>query len=138
MPVLRLVREKAEATDFPLLTTEISIGRHQANAVVLEGEDISRKHARITRKDEDYILTDLDSHNGTLVNGQIVRSVKLKSGDEIRIGKYRLVFVAEAGPETRPPLPASPPTSEVTQETLHETITSRGGLLAFFRKIALF
>jgi subfamily B ATP-binding cassette protein HlyB/CyaB len=138
MPVLRVFQEKGEASDFSLRKTEILLGRQKGNDIVLEGQDISRKHARITQNGVDFILADLDSHNGTLVNGQAIQSIKLKDGDEIRIGKCRLIFVAEAEPLTEEAVPLPAPATKLTREVLEQTITSRGGLLAFLRKIPLF
>jgi len=137
MSYLRIIRDKGEASDFSIQKIEISIGRLKGNDIVLEGDEVSRKHARITQKEADYILTDLDSHNGTSVNGKAVQSVKLKDGDEICVGNHKLIFVTEAEPQTREAVPAPAPTAEITKEVLQQTITTRGGLFAFLRKIPL-
>ena len=138
MPVLQILRDKGEASDFPIQKVEISIGRSEGNDIVLEGTLVSRKHARITQKEADYILTDLDSHNGTSVNGQAIQTVKLKSGDEIRVGTHRLIFVAEAEPQAQEVVPVPVPAAEIPREVLQQTISGRGGLLGFLRKIPLF
>ena len=74
----------------------ISIGRSRDNDVVIENLGVSRNHARI-RKLEDgrHILSDLNSANGTQVNGLKAARVELRNGDTISIGKYRLIFNVE-------------------------------------------
>lgn len=71
---------------------ELTIGRAYSNLLRLEGEEISRVHAIVYRRGEDYILRDLDSKNGVLLNGQKVANALLGKGDEIQIGPHLLVF----------------------------------------------
>lgn len=74
------------------LGPEVTIGRAYSNILRLEGEDISRVHAIIFRRGEDFILRDLDSKNGVYVNGTKVPTAVLAQGDEILIGKYAMLF----------------------------------------------
>jgi predicted component of type VI protein secretion system len=78
--------------DFSLDEGSQTIGREPGNGVVLENLLVSGYHARIDKAGKDYILTDLQSKNGTLVNGERISSAKLKDGDQIGIGKHTLVF----------------------------------------------
>lgn len=71
---------------------ELTIGRAYTNLLRLEGEEVSRVHAIIYRREDDYILRDLDSKNGVYLNGQRVMSSIVVPGDEIQIGTYTLVF----------------------------------------------
>ncbi len=75
-----------------LQTAPISIGREQDNDVVLNHPQVSAHHARFTREEGTYRLTDLNSTNHTYVNGLSVTSLLLKADDEIRIGPFKLIY----------------------------------------------
>ena len=70
-----------------------SIGRHGANSLQLEDHGVSRQHCIFTRSGNHCELKDLESRNGTFVNGAPVTVQQLESGDEIRIGGSLLVFL---------------------------------------------
>lgn len=87
--------------NWPLNDERTGIGRDPSSDVVLADDDVSRHHARILRKHGKYYIEDLDSLNGTLVNGEPVYTSKLEPSTEIRIGPYRLRLIpasAEPGP----------------------------------------
>ena len=68
-------------------------GRAESCEILLDDISVSRIHAEFTRTANGRIaLRDLNSLNGTYVNGVRVESVTLSSGDEVQIGKYKLVF----------------------------------------------
>jgi pSer/pThr/pTyr-binding forkhead associated (FHA) protein len=69
-----------------------TIGREPGNDIIVENLLVSGYHARIDAAGKDYVLTDLQSKNGTFVNGEKITSTKLKNGDQILIGKHTLVF----------------------------------------------
>ena len=85
-----LVREYA--LDRPVLT----VGRHQENDIVIDHMGVSGTHARVTVDGQSVILTDLQSTNGTYVNGRRVTEVELRPNDWISIGKHILTFKAGA------------------------------------------
>jgi pSer/pThr/pTyr-binding forkhead associated (FHA) protein len=75
----------------------LSIGRDPQNDTVIVHPAVSRFHARITRRDGAFVIADLNSTNGTFVNGErVVGERILQPGNAIRIGPCRLVFGAEA------------------------------------------
>jgi pSer/pThr/pTyr-binding forkhead associated (FHA) protein len=74
------------------LTIPVTIGREEGNALRLNDERVSRYHAKIQYEDGDIILTDLDSTNGTRVNGQTVQIRRLRAGDQVSIGRTMLLF----------------------------------------------
>ncbi len=90
----------------------VTIGREEGNALRLNDERVSRFHAKIQCEDNDIILTDLDSTNGTKVNGSTVLIRRLRAGDQVAIGRTMLLFgtmeeiearrkaVAQQAPET--------------------------------------
>ena len=71
------------------------IGRLPSNDIVLEDKLVSRSHAEIVRRGRDILVVDLDSYNGTFVNGAKVKEVKLANKDEIAIGKTTFRFEEE-------------------------------------------
>ncbi|MBX7246829.1 MAG: FHA domain-containing protein [Candidatus Sumerlaeaceae bacterium] len=71
----------------------ISVGRSRDNDIVIENLSVSRNHARIRRQGGKYVLTDLNSANGTLVNGVKVSKTEIVDNDVIALGKHRLQFV---------------------------------------------
>jgi hypothetical protein len=84
-----------DATRWPLDRDTVTIGRGPDNQVVLPDREVSRHHAQIRHEGGRYVLVDLGSKNGTLVNGsRIERATPLADGDEIRLApRYCLLFV---------------------------------------------
>jgi pSer/pThr/pTyr-binding forkhead associated (FHA) protein len=74
------------------LPIPVTIGREEGNALRLNDERVSRYHAKIQTEDGDVILTDLDSTNGTRVNGASVQIRRLRAGDQVSIGRTILLF----------------------------------------------
>ena len=79
-----------------LSTGAVTIGRDPGCEVALpdDSRSVSREHARIVQEEGRYIIEDLGSTNGTIVNGERVDRAALEPGDEIEIGKYRLRLLA--------------------------------------------
>ncbi len=102
MPTLTLMFKKNEIKTYRLEKGQsISIGRRETNDVVIASLVISGDHARIDAMTDGYLLTDLQSKNGTYVNNQPIAYHRLKHGDIITIGKHSLKF-AYAEDEARP------------------------------------
>ncbi|MCD6385058.1 FHA domain-containing protein, partial [Candidatus Sumerlaeota bacterium] len=68
----------------------LNIGRARDNDIVIENLAVSRNHARIRRVEGKYILTDLNSANGTFVNGVRITKTEIMHNDVITIGKHNL------------------------------------------------
>jgi len=79
---------------YVFLAPELIIGRDPANPVCVPEQAVSRQHARISYIDGHWILSDLGSRNGTMVNGAFVHERPLEHLDEIRIGDAIFKFVA--------------------------------------------
>jgi pSer/pThr/pTyr-binding forkhead associated (FHA) protein len=77
---------------FTNLPTPVTIGREEGNLLRLNDERVSRFHAKVQQDNEDVILTDLDSTNGTRVNGHVVQIRRLRIGDRIYLGRTNLLF----------------------------------------------
>jgi len=79
--------------DYPFPRGSVTIGRRKESSIVFTNSEVSSFHARIDKVGADYILTDLQSTNGTFVNGLKVLSHRLSHGDRISIGKNVLLFI---------------------------------------------
>ena len=96
---LEILNGGFEGMTYDLNTEEIVIGRNPTTDITLLDEGISREHAVILY-DADavgYVIEDLQSTNGTKVNGKRIRSAPLAEGDEIQIGQTLFRFVLVKG-----------------------------------------
>jgi hypothetical protein len=81
--------------EIPLTKERMTLGRKAHNDIQIDNLAISGEHAAVVTILNDSFLEDLNSTNGTLVNGQAVKKHFLKNGDVIELGKYKLKYVAE-------------------------------------------
>lgn len=89
---LIVARAGQEGERFRVRSHRMSIGRHPVSDVFLPDLSVSLDHALIVRRRAEFFVVDRGSHNGTYVNRERVESRQLHPGDELRIGKYRLMF----------------------------------------------
>ncbi len=125
--------DEGKRTVVPLSRDDYTIGRKEGNTIRLTERNISREHARITKKPssakEIYLLKDLQSYNGVYVNGlRVAEPIELQHGDLIQIGDYRIVFQDESMTEaTAPFMPVTD--VEASKRTLPMANAFRGSLL---------
>lgn len=81
---------------YALTGEQTTVGRHPSNDVVLAVDSISRFHARIDRRGEIFILQDLNSANGSFVNGERASQVTLHHGDKVTFGNVEMEFMNRA------------------------------------------
>lgn len=95
MPItIRILRGEGEETprDLELTKKTILIGRGSAEDVRLTNDSVSRRHCVIERRDNEWVLIDEGSANGTLVNGSVVKEARpLRHGDAIEVGEVLLI-----------------------------------------------
>ena len=91
--VLIVKRGPNAGSKFFLDTDQTQIGRHPDSAIFLDDITVSRRHAEIRRSDSSFAIHDVGSLNGTYVNRERVEEAALRSGDEIQVGKFKLVFL---------------------------------------------
>ena len=84
-----------------LLDTDLStVGRHPESDIFLDDITVSRRHVEFRRDAGTFRVHDVGSLNGTYLNGDRVDDAELQSGDEVRIGKFRLIFFASDAKES--------------------------------------
>ncbi len=77
---------------FSLSQDRVEIGRNPECAVCLDDVTVSRRHAELRLGTDGYVVADMGSLNGTYVNQERVEEMLLQNGDELQVGKYRMVF----------------------------------------------
>ena len=95
---LRYNKDDGTPVEVTLTERPITIGRSPEADIVFRDEKISRMHCGLRLWDGEYYLKDLQSKNGTFVNGERIEVAKLKAGDIVRVGSIVLTFGQEGGP----------------------------------------
>ena len=78
---------------FPLERMQTTIGRSPDCDIFLDDVTVSRRHAIVGKGDGSFTIEDLGSLNGTFLNRRRIERADLETGDEVQIGKYRLIFL---------------------------------------------
>lgn len=104
--LLRMIGGLHPGSTYPLGNQTFTIGRRSTNTLVLEDEKVSGVHAQISREGSVWILTDMNSTNGTIVNGRRISREILEHGTGFSIGNSTLQFVDVHGREVAQPKPA--------------------------------
>ena len=93
--------------EFPLDKPAVVVGRDAGCDIQIDNLGISRTHCQFIRRGSQYLVQDMNSSNGTYVNGQKIGEHYLNDGDQILVGKHTLIYqpfrtVASAGPPAPP------------------------------------
>lgn len=96
MPKLILSLDDTFLGEYPLDKKHLTIGRRPTNDIHIDNLAVSGEHARIIHTDGSAVFEDLDSTNGSTLNGRPATRQRLQHGDVIGIGRYQLTFVDEA------------------------------------------
>jgi hypothetical protein len=105
-----ITSEGGASSNFVIAPGETGIGRGNTNEIVLEGDGVSRRHARLTWDGKSFVLEDAGSKNGVLVNGQRLSSPReLANGDVVTIPGWMLKFEADEETVTRSATPVAKP-----------------------------
>ena len=92
--LLVVQRGPSAGSRFLLDTDVVAAGRHPESEIFLDDVTVSRRHAEFRRTADGFTVADVGSLNGTYVNRDRIDEVALQGGDEVQIGKYRLVYFA--------------------------------------------
>ena len=96
--LLIVLRGPNTGARFLLDDTEVTTGRGPESDIFLDDVTVSRKHAVFSREDQGFGVRDVGSLNGTYVNKERIDQAALRTGDEVQIGKFRLVFYDAPSP----------------------------------------
>ncbi len=110
MAKLVIISEEMKDRVFELTDDKVTVGRLPDNHILLDENAISSHHAELTRKGDDYVLRDLNSTNGTRVNGQRIVETRLYHGDTVNFGQLHLQYfsTAKGAPQPLPALSKKP------------------------------
>jgi signal transduction histidine kinase/pSer/pThr/pTyr-binding forkhead associated (FHA) protein len=98
---LTIIKGPDKGRQFDITGDRPTVGRDNSSAVRLHDGEISRHHAEFRRAKNGYVLYDLQSSNGTYLNGERVQFSPIKTGDRIRFGQTEMIFTADpAAPRT--------------------------------------
>jgi signal transduction histidine kinase/pSer/pThr/pTyr-binding forkhead associated (FHA) protein len=92
VPSLFVFRGNNQGMRFELETEVLSLGRESSNDIQLHDTEVSRRHAELRRTDKTFTVTDLNSSNGTYVNGKRVQGHQLANGDEVQMGGTVMLY----------------------------------------------
>ncbi len=96
MPSLFVIRGSDQGHCFELRESSTALGRDASNPIQLHDTEVSRRHAEFRLGTDGCMLVDLQSSNGTYVNGSRVESHPLTSGDQVQVGRTLLLFTGAA------------------------------------------
>jgi hypothetical protein len=97
MPKMIVSIDGVVIKEVQLTKDRTTLGRRPYNDVVIDNLAVSGEHAVLQMSGSDVFLEDLNSTNGTYVNGKAIKKQQLQGGDTIEIGKYKIKFVHEGG-----------------------------------------
>jgi signal transduction histidine kinase len=92
VPSLFVIRGNDQGTRFELEEAILRLGRDKSSAIHLHDTEVSRHHAEFRRTHREYTVSDLNSSNGTFVNGKRVRQHLLASGDQVQAGATLMLY----------------------------------------------
>jgi pSer/pThr/pTyr-binding forkhead associated (FHA) protein len=99
--MLVVVRGPNAGSRYLLDRAATTIGRHPDADIFLDDVTVSRRHAEVLRGPDGVLVKDLGSLNGSYVNGERVEERGLTTGEELQIGRFKLLFVGAEGEASR-------------------------------------
>ena len=109
---LSIEDDEGNVTSLPLHHDEYGLGRAEANSIRLTDRNISRKHAKLRRGPQGWLVSDLQSYNGTYVNGvRVAAEQPLQPTDIIQLGDYRIELLDEVAAQPAAPGASQAPTA---------------------------
>jgi pSer/pThr/pTyr-binding forkhead associated (FHA) protein len=109
MPTLVIQLPNMPPVEHVLKAEALTIGRMNGNSIALDHSSVSLSHAKLTRIGGDYFLKDLNSTNGTMLNGQSVTEARLRDGDHVKFGEVTGRYHANSAPLPAQPVAAPAP-----------------------------
>lgn len=98
MPRLIGQSEEFSGSTFELNASPMTLGRVEDNQIEINHNSVSSSHAELVFDENDYVVRDLESTNGTRVNGERINEQKLRKGDNVRFGNIEFIYDSEYSP----------------------------------------
>jgi pSer/pThr/pTyr-binding forkhead associated (FHA) protein len=95
--MLVVKRGSDDSVRFPVQAPIVQAGRHPESDIFLDDITVSRRHAEFVTRDQQTTVRDVGSLNGTYVNRARIEEARLSSGDEVQIGKFKLLYLLASG-----------------------------------------
>jgi hypothetical protein len=95
--MLVVKRGSDEGVRFTIQAPILQAGRHPESDIFLDDITVSRRHAEFVTRDQQTLVRDVGSLNGTYVNRARIEEARLSSGDEVQIGKFKLLYLLASG-----------------------------------------
>jgi predicted component of type VI protein secretion system len=137
----RLIQESGGGKREVRITTPVTIGRSPSATFPIDDKTLSREHTLVSGQRGRYTVKDLESKNGTYLNGKLIKQPEaLQHGDRIKVGPATFMIVwdpedaAAERPATAPAAPARPATRPPTRRAAAVS-TGGGGIVRFFSTI---
>lgn len=102
MVKLVVISDELSGKEFELTDEKISVGRLPDNKIHIDHSAVSSRHAELTQKGSDYVVRDLNSTNGTRVNGQRVVETKLSHGDTVGFAHIQCQYISTSRDKPQP------------------------------------
>ena len=120
MPKLLLKFENSVLQEVPVGSSEVRIGRSPENSMVIDNPAVSHHHARVFTDQGKLMVEDCGSMNGTFVNGQRIKSVSIRPGDSVAIGKHTIVVekTTQSADGIIPTLPAKAAVPKINETVM--------------------
>ncbi len=96
VPSLYVLRGRNQGQRFYLNLPLVKLGRDQENDIQLNDSEVSRRHAQVVRRSNEFVFEDLNSANGSIINNEVVKQRVLANGDHIQVGRSLLLYTAKA------------------------------------------
>jgi pSer/pThr/pTyr-binding forkhead associated (FHA) protein len=123
MPKLQISLPDGTQNSFELIEDTITLGRVEDNIIQIDDASVSSHHAELVRDGDDYILRDLDSTNGTRLNGTAHTEGRLKDGDEITFGKIDAIYESEHSAAAQAVAQPMPEEAAVAMQPATQSVT---------------
>ena len=134
MPTLFVIRGADQGSRFELTEPTLRLGRDASSAIQIHDTQVSRHHAEIRRVGNDYAISDLNSSNGTFVNGQRIRQHPLASGDQLQVGNTLMLYTGpaeESHEDLANSISISPPADRGEGSRIVRSVTQQEGSRIF-------
>jgi len=134
VPTLFVIRGADQGIRIELIEPLLRLGREPSSTIHLHDTEVSRHHAELRQVETDYLISDLNSSNGTFVNGQRIRQHQLQSGDQVQLGGTLMLYTgpAEETPEDLARIVSIGPPAEVGDRSrIVRSVTQQEGSRIF-------